>query len=507
MQQKSNLGRIILITPRELQKQEEELFKCHILSFSSLGMPWERTLMIIALAQSFSRQGYRVLVIDLDFEIPLIAATLAESGFDLTKTIYTNDYFMTEESISIDELLQHLPSISPHPLFPISVMPSSPDAKKLRLTQNMDNKSIRFAHRKMSSFYKELQKEELFDIILVNLPYMTPHAINGMMTTDYNFVIVDHETFSLNFIHSYIDTLVGIYPNLNIAGLILHRFKFSLPENDVVTTALIEEKLRIPVVAKLPSLRDQLFTTLDKKLWSFQDQYLKDLFESIVFNLAAFMQSPRRFKKKPKLIYYQLYIVDNSGVQLFRYDFKKAADDWDDEGIIASMGLSSIITGTESMISEIINQRECAKLIEMKNTKLIIEQWKNVKAILMANLSDEQSRRKLKSLLMHFVQRYSEKLKLWDGDMSVFRNSTSLVEEHLLQKHIIEEKETLPLNLIRGIGKTRAWELQNIGITNISDLVKFGPSEIAQQLNINISLAKNWIIQGKKLLYGEIKAS
>lgn len=496
-----------MITPRELQKQEKESSQCHILSFSSLGMPWERALMVIALAQSFSRQGYRVLVIDLDFEVPLIATTLIESGFDLSKSISTNDWYTTDKSLSTDELIQQLPSISPHPLFPVSVMPSSSDAKKLRLTQDMDNKSIRRALRKMSSFYKELQKEELFDIILVNVPYMTPHAINGMMTADFNFVIVDHETFSLNLIQRYIDAVVGIYPNLNIAGLILHRFKFSLPENDVVTTALIEEKLRFPVVAKLPSLRDELFTTLDKQLWSFQDQHLQDLFESIVFNLAAFIQSPRRFKKKTKLVYYQLYIVDTSGMQLFRYDFKKTADNWDEKGILASMGLSSIISGTETMISEIINQRESTKLIEMKNTKLIIEQWKNVKAILIANLCDEQTRRRLKSLVLHFVQRYSEELKSWNGDISVFKNSASLIEEHLLQERISEEKETLPLYLIRGIGKTRAWELQNIGITNVSELVKFGPAEIAQKLTVSIPLAKNWIIQGKKLLYGEIQTN
>ncbi|MHA1968263.1 MAG: hypothetical protein ACW964_10720 [Candidatus Hodarchaeales archaeon] len=157
------------------------------------------------------------------------------------------------------------------------------------------------------------------------------------------------------------------------------------------------------------------------------------------------------------------------------------------------------------MISEIISQRECTKLIEMKNTKLIIEQWKDVKAILLANLCDEQTRRRLKSLVLHFVQRYSDELKSWNGDVSVFKNSASLVEEHLLQDRISEEKEVLPLYLIRGIGRTRAWELQNIGITNVSELVKFGPSEIAQKVNVSITLAKNWIIQGKKLIYGEIQ--
>lgn len=473
-------------------------------------MPWERALFVIALAQSFSRQGYRVLVIDLDFEVPIIATSLDETGIDLSKALFTNDWYSSEKSLSTDELLQKLVVVTPHPLFPVSIMPSSPDAKKLRITQEMDNKAIRRILLKMTRFYKELQKEELFDIILVNVPYMTPHAINGMMTADYNFVMVDHDPFSFHLMEQYIDAIVGIYPNLNIAGLILHRFKFSpAPENDAVTTALIEEQLRYPVVAKLPSLRDRLFTRLDEQLWSFQDLQLQELFESIVFNLAAFAQAPRRFEKK-RVVYYQLYIVNSGGIQLYHYAFKTAMDKGGDEkaGILASMGLSAIITGTESMISEIISQRESAKLIEMKNIKLIIEQWKDVKVILMANLYDEKTRRRLKALVLHFVQHYAQELKTFKGDIGVFKEDTqSLVEEHLLQKTASKEKEVLPLYLIRGIGKTRTWELQNIGITNINDLVKVDASKIASKMNVGVSLVKNWITQGKRLLSEELQTN
>jgi cellulose biosynthesis protein BcsQ len=434
-----------LVTPLENDIKDIPKPTCHVISFSSLGMPWERVIFIIALAQSFSRQGYRVLIVDLDFEVPLFATSLVEYGIDLSNVLHSNDWYTGESDSSTEEMLQKVSVVTPHPLFPISIIPSSTDTGKLRKTQSMDRKAIRQAFSRISKFFRELKEEELFDIILVNTPYMNPHAINGMMTADFNFVIVDHDKFSFNLLEQYIDTMVGVYPELNVTGLILHRFQFSpAPENDVVTIALIEEQLRYPVIAKLPSLRDKLFSKLDTELWKFQNQQLQEFFETIVFNLMGFVQSPRRFKKKTKVVYYQLSIIRSGGIQLYRHTFKTTAKDLEEEeGILASAGLSSIITGTEIMISEIVRQQESAKLIEMKNVKLIIEQWKDVKIILIANLYDEQTRRRLKALVLHFVQLYAKELKNFRGDIKAFEGAKSLVEEHLLQKSTSLKKETI----------------------------------------------------------------
>jgi hypothetical protein len=327
------------------------------------------------------------------------------------------------------------------------------------------------------------------------------------MVADYNFVLIDHDQFSFHLMDQYIDTMVGVYPELNIAGIILHRFQYApAPENDAVTVALLEEQLRYPIIAKLPSLRDNLFPKLDKKLWKFQNQQLQEFFESIVFNLIGFLQTPRRFEKKTKLVYYQLTIIKSGGLQLYRHTFKTSTKVLEEEeGILASAGLSSIITGTEIMISEIIRQRESAKLIEMKNVKLIIEQWKDVKAILIANLYDEQTRRRLKALVLHFVQKYEKELKNFRGDIKAFKGAKSLVEEHLLQKStgIRDETIMLPLNLIRGIGITRTWELQKLGITSVNDLVKSNGKEIATKIGVGVSLVNNWINQGQRLISEE----
>jgi hypothetical protein len=143
----------------------------------------------------------------------------------------------------------------------------------------------------------------------------------------------------------------------------------------------------------------------------------------------------------------------------------------------------------------------------MKNTKLIIDQWKNVKVILIANLCDEQTQRRLKALVLHFVQQYEQELKDFKGDIRIFTGAKSLVEEHLLQKPPSEKKEAivLPLYLIRGIGITRTWEFQKLGITSINELVKADVSKVARKVNVGDTLVENWIEQGKKLLNQDLK--
>jgi len=495
-----------MVVPVDLEKKEISAPKCNVMSVTSLGMPWERCLFLIALAQGFSRQGYRLLLVDIDFEVPLIATSLVNAGVDLESTISTNDWYSAEENMNIDDFLQGLPTVSPESLFPISVLPSSPDAKKLKTIQEMTPKQARKAFRRMTRLFKELQKEELFDIILLNVPYMTPHAVNGLMTADFNFVMVDHNTFAFNLLDQYISSLVGIYPMLNIAGLILHRFQFSPdPEQDAVTAARVEEKIRYPVVTKLPSIQDRILTRLDEQLWSISltDNRLREFFENLANNLVSFMREPRRVEKKAKTLYYRLFIVHQSGIPLYNYTFKTALDGTSDgKTVLASAGLTSIISGTETIISEIIQQRDSAKLIEMRNMKLIIEQWKGVKAILMTNIYSDTTRRKLKGFIRHFVQKHGNELSRFLGDISPFEDTNKLIEEHLLErKEERKEMRALPLFLVRGIGKSRAWKLQtDHGIMSINDLVGADVAEIATAMNVSVTVVENWVEQGRNLL-------
>ncbi|MFX1512588.1 MAG: AAA family ATPase [Promethearchaeota archaeon] len=489
-----------MVIPVELQDQKITSPRCFVFSFSSIGIPLERTLFVIALAQGFSGQGYRVLLIDLDFEVPLLTTSLVEAGVDLSSALFSNDWYTAEESLPIDELLEQLVSVSPNPLFPISVMPSSPDARKLKVTQEMSSKQTRKALRKMTRLFEKIQNEQIFDVLLVNIPYMTAHTINGMMVADYNFVMIDHEPLFFHLLNQYVDALVGIYPTLNIAGLILHRFHFSpAPENDAVVTTLIEDQLRYPIVAKLPSLRDQLLTHLKTQLWLTQDQQLQDFFESIALNFTTFAQTPRRVeKKKIKHEYYQLFIVHHSGIPLYRYTFK--SDEVTKDEALTSAGLTSIIAGTEIMISEIVSRRESAKLIEMRGVKVLIEQWKDIRVILLANFYDESTRRRIKALVRHFARKYAVELGNFLGNIQPFETAGILVEEHLLQRVPPKEREVLPLFMIRGIGKSRAWELQKQGIFSINDLVKADADIVSSIMNVDVAVIEGWIAQGNNLL-------
>ena len=77
--------------------------------------------------------------------------------------------------------------------------------------------------------------------------------------------------------------------------------------------------------------------------------------------------------------------------------------------------------------------------------------------------------------------------------------------EKTLFDTIAESHRTSELTEIKGIGSKRALELEDAGITTISDLAKRSPQHLAEKTGIPITQISNWIIEANKLTKRTIK--
>jgi Mrp family chromosome partitioning ATPase len=78
----------------EREKNMSIQAKLPVVSFFSLTNIVEKTIIITNTAKSYCRQGYRTLLIDLDFTVPLIYTTLQTSKMLKFDCITTNDWLL-----------------------------------------------------------------------------------------------------------------------------------------------------------------------------------------------------------------------------------------------------------------------------------------------------------------------------------------------------------------------------------------------------------------------------
>ena len=81
---------------------------------------------------------------------------------------------------------------------------------------------------------------------------------------------------------------------------------------------------------------------------------------------------------------------------------------------MTSAGLSSLITSASVMIGQIIDRQDETKLIEMKKVKLIIEDWRNYKIILLTSLYEEYLRESVKKFGRAFMNKYASEIDTFE---------------------------------------------------------------------------------------------
>jgi hypothetical protein len=126
---------------------------------------------------------------------------------------------------------------------------------------------------------------------------------------------------------------------------------------------------------------------------------------------------------------YSLFVISHSGLPALTHYFLPQSDT---NEILASAGLSSLISGVSAMIGEIVNKEGQTKLIELQKVKLVIEDLREFKLILLVSEYEESQRDALKRFGRAFMHKYQKEIKQF-LDLSIAPNLADI--ESLLQKY------------------------------------------------------------------------
>jgi len=385
--------------------------KIPVISFFSLTNIVEKTIIITNTAKSYCRLGYRTLLIDLNFTIPLINTTLHTSNVLKSDHLTTNDWLLHSDFV-LDEVIPQLQeiTIAEDDVPNLIISPCGASNDEIQRWQSFSDKEIGKFFRRLNKLLRIIKKSQSFDIIFLNLPNNLRWASFPIISSSFCFAITDHDVVSNTLLRANLDAIIGIHPLLKISGVIVDKFKFEYPEKDQEEIRKLEEILTLPVLTTLPSLRSEKYIAQETLIdWSPQDQpSIASLFDKLALEIDKFLENPRTVKKKSKIRLYSLFVISHSGLPAFTHYFLPQTET---NEILASAGLSSLITGVSAMIGEIANKQDQTKLIELKSVKLIIEDLRDFKFILMVSKYEESQRDSLKRFGRAFMHKYQSEIK------------------------------------------------------------------------------------------------
>ena len=233
------------------------------------------------------------------------------------------------------------------------------------------------------------------------------------MNSSFCFTITDHDIISNSLLAANINAIVGAHPLLKFNGVIVDKFLFEYPEKDQEEIQKIEEITTLPVLTTLPSIRSEKYIVPGTLInWTVHEKAsIQNLFDKLIQNLEKFAENPRTIKKKKKPLLYSLFIVSKAGLPLFTHYFLPQSEM---NELLASAGLSSLITSVSAMVGEIIDRQDETKLIEMKKVKMIIEDWRNYKIILLTSLYEEHLRESIKKFGRAFMNKYASEIEKFE---------------------------------------------------------------------------------------------
>ena len=394
--------------------------KLPVISFFSLTNVVEKAIIAVNTGKSFCRLGYRTLLIDLDFDIPIIFSTLESADkFRTQEMILTTNDWMTNSDLEIDDIISQLLSIpvGPDETLLLTISPCGVSISQIQKWQALSEKEISKIFRRMTKLFRIIKKKQMFDIVILNLPNSLPKASFPIMNSSFCFAITDHDIVSNSLLRVNLDAVTGFHPLLKISGVVVDKFSFEYPEKDQEEIAKIEDILLLPVLTTLPSIRSEKYIAAETLIdWTPNERpAVRDLFDKLARAMEKFAEKPRVIRRKEKVRLYSLFIVSKSGLPLFSHYFLPQHEV---NEVLASAGLSSLITSVSAMIGEIIDKQDKTKLIELQKVKLIIEDWRDYKFILLSSTYEETFRESIKMFARTFMNKYPEEIKKF-ADLSI----------------------------------------------------------------------------------------
>lgn len=412
--------------------------KLPVISFFSLTSIVEKAIITCHTAKSFSRAGYRTLLIDLDFDIPIIFETLKYSSkWDNTSNNITTNEWILNPDQDINETIPNLVKVEiSEDAPPMTISPCGNSIQQIRKWQALGNKEITKLFRRLTKIFRIIKKEKQFDIVVLNLPNNIIRASFPIMNSSFCYAITDHDFVSNSLLAANIEAVVGTHPLLKFSGVIIDKFLFEYPEKDQEEIEKVEDIISLPVLTTLPSIRSEKYISPGTLInWvSKEKTSTQDIFDKLSQSIEQFAEKPRTIKKKEKTRLYSVFIVSKAGLPLFTHYFLPQSET---NEILASAGLSSLITSVTAMIGEIINRQDEALMIELKKVKMIIEEWRNYKFILLTSSYEDYLRENLKKFGRSFMNKYTAEIKKFE-DISMLPTFEGI--EEVLTKYFTENR-------------------------------------------------------------------
>ncbi len=407
-----------------------------VISLIGVASPKETAILATSMAITLAKQGFKILFLDLGFDEAIIPLIFNNSQIQ-NSAFSTNDYYAG--SIELDEFLEKTGKMEIDPLEPpFEYVLSSTEPSKIRLiSEETDERSIRQSLRRLNKLVRKIKQEQKYDFVIFTLPgVLRDYTVNAIIASSFSFLIMDQHETSLNLGQQLLKYISATHPLIQINGVIVYRYPY-LPSvaGNHVQVAKVESMLQIPVVAKIQQLSDliPLYGPLVPFNSLITDSFLSEMYKCLVESVLQFIESPRRVEKDQPLSYEALLILCRGGLPLFQYVFEGSR--LKGELGLTAAGLTGIIAGIASMMSEIARVKQDTELIEMDKMKLFVEDRKRFRVILIANKYDEEIRRKLKQFTKAFSKDESvcKKLDTWMGEIGLFdEEGNKLVEKFFL---------------------------------------------------------------------------
>jgi cellulose biosynthesis protein BcsQ len=393
--------------------------------FSSMAQQ-ECILLSLGLARAFTLSGFKTILIDWNFNFPMLSFLIEQSGFPIEEPNLSNYYTNPDLSLNPNDLIELCIKIPLSENLNLLFFPTSTEPAMIRTIEKTEDKIIRKNNRRITKTIRKLQEENQFDVMIINSQnIINRDTINSLLMSTANFCITQHDQINLNMTSKIIDNLIRINPLLRVHGLILNNYhNLPTPIGNRQKIAKLEHKIEIPIIGGLINLTNFIQSSpmaeiLKKDEWEL-DEYMNE-FSSVVIDSAV---NPRQVESEIPLILHSLFVLDKSGLPLYTYSFP---DSRLTEETLASAGLTAVVSGLAQLVSELVRRRQITNLIDLSGVKVFVEEDKKIRVMLLASKFDEEIPLRLKSFLTKFLEKYHEKIKNWMGKQLEFEGIDELI--------------------------------------------------------------------------------
>lgn len=412
----------MISTEVNLPKEESLPPIIHLFSLSS---PRERVLLCLGLARGFVLQDYSCLVIDFSFEYPLLSIMLEAYNYEIKGNTISDYYKDLTKEIEIESFKQSLikMQVTRSKKGFYEVFPATTSAVVAKEIDFIDDKILKKTTNRLRRFFRKIQEERIFDIIILNgQDSLNQETQNAMEIATHNFCLVHHSKFELEMIRKVINHFNNLHPYYHIHGLILNNYlSYATQGKNQEYIAKLESELRVPILATIDLLMNHLNTfPLSKGDWE-EDEYYMDLSTKILEGVV----NPRIITLEQPLILYSLTVSNTAGLSLYTYFFKEGKHD---EALISGP-LTAIISGISGLIGELLTRSQSMNMIDLSRAKLFVVEERKFRGILLASKYEDGLATKLKRFTEEFVDENYESIK---GDLVKTGN---IQADHLVERH------------------------------------------------------------------------